>query len=97
MLMAFENIAIISVYIALAQAINGVVFRRIENEMCNLILRCSLHQVSARSKGECILFTITMDGSGSYYDAREGLCNICKRSTTYTGVNTNLGYYIKGK
>ena len=38
-----------------------------------------------------------MDGSGGYYDTSTGVCNVCKSSSTYMRLDSDLGYYTKGE
>ena len=87
---------IVFVYIPVTQCVTGVFLKRNENKNGSLILRCSFHQVEARSKGECVLLTTTLDGSGSYYNASRKLCNVCKSNSTFSILESSTGYYATG-
>ena len=97
MLMTLVCLIIGLVYSSFAETITGEILRRIENDNCILILRCSAKQFPAKSKGGCVLLATTMDSSsGSHYDVDTCLCNIYTPNTTLTGLNSDRGYYTKG-
>ena len=71
--------------------------KMMENEVCDLILGCSFQQIPCRNKGECILITTILDGSGTYYNSSAGICNVCKANSNFMAVNSENGYYAEGK
>ena len=83
--------------IPLTLGVTGVFLKMNENENCTLIVRCSFYQVEARSKGECVLLTTLLDGSGSYYNSSTKLCYVCKHNSTFSSLDSDLGYYAIGR
>ena len=69
--------------------------QRIENDDCNLILGCIFDHVPARSIGECVLLTTSFGGSGGYHDISVNL-HVCKRTSTFTVITSDVGYSNKG-
>ena len=92
----FTSAILASVCVITFQVVTRVFFRRIDNKNCSLIMSCNFDQVPARSKGECGLLTELLGGSGSYYNISTNLCNVCKPTSNYIEIASNLGYYAKG-
>ena len=95
--MSYISVIVAFFYIPVAHGITSGYFRRVGKNGCTLILGCTFDQVPARSIGECALLTPLFGGRGTYYNTSTNLCHVCKLTSTFIEITSDVGYYTKGK